>query len=1010
MNLLVLHLSDIHFAKDNAFSEKNVKGIVASLQKAIHGIREILIIVSGDIVFSGTNAEYKKAEDFFERLQKQLSERYDLDKIDILIVPGNHDVNYSIGTKLDVNVLKSIEADDKYDELLEEELKKQSPFFSFSEKFNCFPKKKRIVDIHTLEYGKYILQVNLINTAVFSSLDEDQGFHYMTASDVNTLSENRHADYVFSVMHHPHHWYNWRVKKKLEAALYQKGDVLFIGHEHYSSVQNIEANNAAVSMYAGGQLSNKGNWDVSQFYIGILNLETRSYSVTAYTWDYNGEVYCEGETRNCCLAKNRANSLEISPKEEYVKGLFRDTKYAISQDISSYFVFPLLEEVSFSEEFTKGTKEIEQLNELCFLLEEKRKLCILGHGDDGKSTLAKMLYKKYSQNKIVLFIDADQIRRGRAEGIIRDAFYDAYSEDSIIFEKFKQLPLDEKILILDDVDLVDDNTIGSFLEYAESNFGYVIQTSRQNIEFNIIERFNKRKLMENYSFFAIRPFYLDRRKELITKLVNLLLNQDYEYKNNIIDTLSETLSKRRGIFSWNPDFIVQFTKYYCTNIGESIQNDGDVYSKVFESNLTSLIKPYLKKMTADKAFIILDKIAYRMHVDKMDPISLQKICEVIGEYNEVYDAKVDADEFVHMLIDAGIIKKLDGHYKFTQRNYLAYFIAREIKRRCLEEGDYFEFTKALQYACYEINSDIILFVTYITDNINMINRIMDVADEYAKTWDEFTANPIEIPYLADSNQLQLPVVTEEDKKREEKQTVEYEKNAEKTQGRDYLESAYDYEEGELRLMDELIRSMSLMMIISRILPNFEHMMLKAHKEKCVRIIYSLPLRIFNIWAKELESVKLELIEEIKGIDDFRYRKDKLFSSDDKVLSFLRWESMSLLLDLMNCSIRNASKDNTYGFIDKFPYSENVLYRIEHLMELSKRDAVDAFDKEVCQLYDDVKQNFTKVMIQRVTRNYIINSRRISNASIQRLNAKIFNNHLKNPTLLMERSKKKKERD
>ena len=38
MNLLVLHLSDIHFAKDNAFSEKNVKGIVASLQKAIYGM------------------------------------------------------------------------------------------------------------------------------------------------------------------------------------------------------------------------------------------------------------------------------------------------------------------------------------------------------------------------------------------------------------------------------------------------------------------------------------------------------------------------------------------------------------------------------------------------------------------------------------------------------------------------------------------------------------------------------------------------------------------------------------------------------------------------------------------------------------------------------------------------------------------------------------------------------------------------------------------------------------
>ncbi len=58
----------------------------------------------------------------------------------------------------------------------------------------------------------------------------------------------------------------------------------------------------------------------------------------------------------------------------------------------------------------------------------------------------------------------------------------------------------------------------------------------------------------------------------------------------------------------DPDFIVQFTKYYCNNIGETIKNDGEIFSKVFEANIVSLLKPYAKKMSVDKILIIMDKM------------------------------------------------------------------------------------------------------------------------------------------------------------------------------------------------------------------------------------------------------------------------------------------------------------------------------------------------------------------------------------------------------------------
>lgn len=624
--------------------------------------------------------------------------------------------------------------------------------------------------------------------------------------------------------------------------------------------------------------------------------------------------------------------------------------------------------------------------------------------------LVKQLYKELAEKKYVLYIPASDVKGGKYEQIIRNIFEDAYSEDYIEYEKFKQCDKKDKIIILDDVDEIDPNLYESFIKYLDNEFAIIIQTSRKAIELDIKERIKQSALLEQYTMYRISPFYADKRKELVTNIVKLLVNQGEETQKCIISLLCDALAKQRNMFNMDPDFIVQFAKYYCSNIGETIQNDGSIFSKVFESNIVSLLKPHAVRLSVDKILIILDKIAYQMHVKKKYPMLQDDICSVIRQYNEDFDSEVDYVDFINILLKSRIFTKDGFKYTFAERNYLAYFVAREIKRRCLEEQDYEEFNHVLDLACFNINADILLFVTYITDNLNIIKMIMDKAQKYSEQWNEFSMNPIEIPYLSDTNQLIVTKVEEGDRQKAEIDIVEQEKQQEKCkENAKKGVSIYNYNEDSLTLMDEMIRAMSLSIVLSRTLPSFEHMMKKSDKEKCVQLIYSLPLKIFNIWATQVEESKIDLIEEIKELHEWEYRKEKVPLEDKDVLNYLRWESVSLLMELMNISMGNATKQNTLRYIDAFNYSDKVIYEIEHLMSLDKRDSVVEFMREAETLHEKHKQSLEELMIKRVARHFMLTSKKIQRTNIQRLNAKLWKGHLKSKDLIVQKNRNKKKK-
>ena len=998
MKLLILHLSDIHFKENRNYSDDNINALISVLRPSMIEIENVLIIVSGDLAFSGTKLQYISMRKFLTRIKNCINKTYHIDKIEFAIVPGNHDVDYMCG-ELRRADLEEIKDNDSYDSFVSQELKKQQEFFKLARMFGCFTEGE-LLHQKRFNVGNSRIQINLINTGVFSSLDEDQGFHYLSETELTALKEQNNSDFIFSVMHHPSAWFYSKIADRLDTTLHQNSDLIFVGHKHYETTRTVSDSQSSVNILAGGMLSDRGNWDTSELHVGVLNLDTRLFDTKKYQWDVAGKIYVEKDCRTIKLSKDRFDSNGFSILDQYLDNCIKTDQFLIADNFLDYFVFPLLEEQKDDKGET-ASKNIDNMENFIKRLQSSKKILISGLNDSGKTAFTKAVFVELSTTMTVLLIHGSDIT-GDPEKTIRNAFDEIYGRDSVKYERFRQADPNSLALIIDDVDAIDEASRDVFINYVNVRFGSILETCQQDIELDIQSRLKKKYDRKDYAIFRIEPFYSDKRRELITKVINIIGN-DGQNKSSMITLLCDSLSKQKTLYNWSPSFIVQFTKYYYNNIGESSQNEGDVFGKVFENNLMSLIKPFVTKgITLDKIFIILDKIAYHIFEKHEYPISTTKICRIVEEYNDRYDSMVNAVTLLSVLVSSRVLKETDGGYLFYERSYLAYFTAREIRRLILD-GNYKDIKYVMEYSYMNIHADILLFVTYITDNLNIIRMLMEMAERTLQSWDEFSLSPVNVEYMNQPAYLIIKPVEEGDREKEEQKHLEVEKEEKKALSLINDASLFDGESEELDFIQEMLRSISLMTTIARALPSFEHMMERADKDRCVKLLYTMPLKIFFVWAREVNESRSEIVHMIKEFHEWEYRKDKPGIEpfdDNKALMALRWESISLLLELMNAAFGYATKDNTWRFINRYDYMAKPTYGLEHLMGIEQMDDVAGFISEAVRLYNDNEAQ-TQYILQRISRHYMVNSKRIRYTDVQRLNSKLFKNQLKPAHLLVE---------
>ena len=130
MKLLILHLSDMHFKAEKNYNRENIEGIVNALRPSVKDVIYLLIVISGDISFSGHEAQFSVVKGFLETLRTVITTTFQIGNIAFALVPGNHDVNYNIGEFTHKDLIE-IDREDCYEDFLMFEMDKQGAFFFF---------------------------------------------------------------------------------------------------------------------------------------------------------------------------------------------------------------------------------------------------------------------------------------------------------------------------------------------------------------------------------------------------------------------------------------------------------------------------------------------------------------------------------------------------------------------------------------------------------------------------------------------------------------------------------------------------------------------------------------------------------------------------------------------------------------------------------------------------------------------------------------------------------------
>lgn len=95
MKFSIIHLTDIHMKgqTDNYICSRT-SSIIHAINSVLFPGEVAIIVVSGDIAFSGQESEYRIAKDFFDQIKSGIRQEKGIDSL-LLAVPGNHDCDFS---------------------------------------------------------------------------------------------------------------------------------------------------------------------------------------------------------------------------------------------------------------------------------------------------------------------------------------------------------------------------------------------------------------------------------------------------------------------------------------------------------------------------------------------------------------------------------------------------------------------------------------------------------------------------------------------------------------------------------------------------------------------------------------------------------------------------------------------------------------------------------------------------------------------------------------------------
>lgn len=1003
--IVFLHLSDIHIRTENDINDEHITKIVSSLKSYKTSFSSIIIVVTGDITQSGERNQFISASKLMGSLITQLKNTFRCD-YKVVVVPGNHDVSHGTNI-LDIENLKF----ENYSAIEMLEHKKLENFYTFSKFNKCFINSEIYSCKRIIEVDGFKIQFDLVNNAIFSTRDQYKGLLYIPGDNIENLKNEKDADFIAIVMHHAPDFYRDSIKNDIEDKLIRNSNILFHGHEHYNYSKNTSFSDSEKTIIQScGCLCDKGNWDDSSYFVGLLYPVTRTYSYHKFSWNPKAKQYEHNNIASSIMEHN-SSGLQIT----------EDFNNFIHEEPSEYYIFPTI----MCQEEKKDLDEykIESFDKLREELLKRNYSMINGASNIGKTSLLKRLFLSFVQDYYVIYGSADKIseksknKKQNIKKLIESLFHDVYGNDESKYQSFEQADKKDCVFIFDDFENIDGINLNDFLDALDHQFGTIILSSSRVVDFDPqnISLGDKGGIAK----FEIKAPVGRKRRELIESVVKAKIkDKSTDEISDIVEQVDRLIKTQLSIIPPEPYYIIQITENFMNNVGEAVYKTTNPFSKVFEANLTNRLdyalrtNNQIKGLTVDLMYVLLSKIAYYIHFNKAYPIKRSEIDKIINEYNSEYGYSFETEDIICVAKTAKLINHTINSresFRFRNKSFLAYFVAREI----VNKKDYNAMYDVINKACFNICTDILLFTIYLTDEIIVIEDILKFISNVVSSnefWDELSI-PDNIPVFLQKNKTLLSSDTTVNKEEEKKELQKNEEITEESMLTEFtIKDIYDWDEANIeKFNNQLIRMTSLLQIISRCLPCFDHLLKKSEKITLIETIYTLPNRIFNFWSKFIDDNYNDIIGEIKTHPYFTNRKTKLreHEIEEKAKAAFAVYSMDLLLNLYYIPALNATGSNTFQFLSNknfFDYESSITYQIENLMFSEQNHKDSGFVANALKLKEEANEMISSYLLNRIVKHGLI-TRKDSRENIDKLESKFFPQSKK--AFLIERCKNSK---
>lgn len=395
--------------------------------------------------------------------------------------------------------------------------------------------------------------------------------------------------------------------------------------------------------------------------------------------------------------------------------------------LSDIYIYPQIKKIS--EDIDKINFPID--SEQIFKKENiAEKTIVIGDEQVGKTSLAKMLIKKFqSENILPLYFEGDKIKKSEIDKVVSKLINDQYELNGsdeffaydcmklAVVDNFHNIQLNEKAQHI-------------FIENILRKFDKIIIfadniTRYSDSEYIKLSDFNK---------FELLTFGHKLKSQLIDKWNSLgqedtLDIRELHTKNNITTQHLDSIV-RKNILDSKPIYlliVLQAIDSSRTN-DYSLTSYGHCYQYLITQNFE---KSNIGASELDTFFNYLTELSFFMYMRKGSSITRSELKEFQTEYSNKYFVK-SHDNTISKLIETGIISNKDINYSFGYVYIYYFYIAKYLSDHINDK----EICSIIETLCdnlhIEKNANILIFLTHHSKNESIIDNIfLHVSEIYS---------------------------------------------------------------------------------------------------------------------------------------------------------------------------------------------------------------------------------------------------------------------------------------